>query len=346
MMARTGRRRESRALFDYARSRRRDDKLIALVSDEGSPLTRVAEELRVQRCFSPPPLPHAYGALSLYGAVPAALLGYDLEELVGRAMEADRHDAVSLGVDLAEGVLGGAPLAALTGPAADAPLRDYLAGLLDATLPHGGLGPAALPLGEQPVPLSAQPYPVALGQPHEVGAHLYRWQVASAIAAQLLGSDPYAGPGDEEVEGTVHALLADLPVPDAPGVEPGSLGTFLGEHLTDGTLLRLESYLPEEAATELAPVVRALGDRFPGAGVRGASGPASSFAGARLTREGPRQLLVQLVAREQQLELTVPRELYGFGALTRARLLADGRFAAAAGRETLRIALDAVGELL
>jgi len=58
----------------------------AAITDPGTPLVRLAEERKFRRVFTAKPdLGGRYSALSMFGLVPAALIGVDLNTLLGRA---------------------------------------------------------------------------------------------------------------------------------------------------------------------------------------------------------------------------------------------------------------------
>ncbi|HWD24947.1 MAG TPA: hypothetical protein VG368_05755, partial [Acidimicrobiales bacterium] len=99
---------EPNVLFDYARTRQRDPKRYAVITDPGTPLVGQARDLRVGRIFeNRPDIGGRYSVLSHFGMVPAVLLGYDLEELCGRAMEIDRLASVTAGIAMGEAALEG-----------------------------------------------------------------------------------------------------------------------------------------------------------------------------------------------------------------------------------------------
>ncbi len=341
--ARSGRRRESRMLFDYARSRLRDDRRIAVLSAEGSPLARRAEELRVQRLFAVPPLPAAFDALSILGAVPAALLGYELEELFGRALEIDRRVAIAEGLALAEAVSGGAPALGLDG---DAAAVDAVVSILDAALPAEGRGLFAYPERAGRRVADAEHRELAPASPLELGALLSHWQLAAAVAAYALDADPFATGATAPADEIVATLLDALPLEEAAVSAPEALGAFLEEERSPRGALFIQGYLPDEAADSLA----ALGDRISSSSpllpVRTALAPATAFLSARLTRFGPPLQILQLVGRTAAPPLPVPHERFDFAALSRARALADEQVLRGTGRPVLRLAVDDPGELM
>ena len=101
-----------RHFFEWSRAARGDAAGAAFVAvtDPGSPLDRLATERGYRRVFrNPPDVGGRYSALSLFGLVPAALIGADLESLLGGAAheldESRRDPAGGPGVALGAAVL-------------------------------------------------------------------------------------------------------------------------------------------------------------------------------------------------------------------------------------------------
>ena len=90
-------------MFDYARSRVSDPARYAVITDPGTPLAELAGELGVKHVFANrPDIGGRYSVLSYFGMVPAALAGYDVSELCGRALDTDRQEAVELGLAMGQ----------------------------------------------------------------------------------------------------------------------------------------------------------------------------------------------------------------------------------------------------
>ncbi|HXF35885.1 MAG TPA: hypothetical protein VNO17_01720, partial [Actinomycetota bacterium] len=80
---------ETRAHLDWLWERMPRPERFVAITDPGTPLAGIAEERRFRRTFSnPPDIGGRFSALSLFGLVPAALIGADLEELLDGAAEA------------------------------------------------------------------------------------------------------------------------------------------------------------------------------------------------------------------------------------------------------------------
>ena len=203
-----------------------------------------------------------YSALSLFGMVPAALIGLDLDELLagGRAMEqACRLDQPRENPGLALGALMGA--AALGG-------RDKLTLWVPPQLQSFGLWVEQL-VGESTgkqrkgiVPVTGEPADVRLGDDRVVvalsagaldppgvdrlgsetyrthvsrcpdvgalGAEFLRWEVATATAGLLLDINPFDEPNVQQAKDATRVLLdhyrqqRQLPFPESHGSAHGT----------------------------------------------------------------------------------------------------------------------------
>ena len=344
--SKSGTTRETRALFDYARTRNADLKRYAVISDARTPLARQAEELRVQRVFeSRPDLAGCYAALDLAGVVPAALLGYDLEEFLGRALDVDRHLALSLGVELGEAALQGVDRVTIETAPDRMETGRWAAQLLGSGV-SGGRGIIGVPSSEAEGGSERQLLGLGELQPHELGALFFRLQLAAAISAHVLGVDPFGPPATEAWAARTAELLAELPLPTPPVLHGEQLDAYLREHLADGDYLRLEAYLPDACGEELEALRRALRDRYGQLAVTASLAPRALHAASRLRHEGPSSgLVVQLVPRAARAELPVPGTDYDFGTLTDALALADAETLASEARRVVRVAIDEPGEL-
>src|ERR1700722_5480761 len=94
---------EPNALLGHAWSQLPDPTRYAAITDPGTPLATLAAEREFHRCFAnPPDIGGRYSVLSYFGMVPAALIGYDVAELCGRALDADLEEAAGLGMAMGE----------------------------------------------------------------------------------------------------------------------------------------------------------------------------------------------------------------------------------------------------
>ncbi|HEU5393858.1 MAG TPA: transaldolase, partial [Candidatus Methylomirabilis sp.] len=90
------------------------------ITDPGTPLERLGGERGFRRVFlNPPDIGGRYSALSLFGLVPAALLGIDLGELLGRAERLLRASASGAPIEKNPGIRLGVVLGELAAAGRD-----------------------------------------------------------------------------------------------------------------------------------------------------------------------------------------------------------------------------------
>jgi transaldolase/glucose-6-phosphate isomerase len=121
------------------------------ITDPGSPLVRLASERGFRRAFeAPPDIGGRYSALSMFGLVPAALIGMDLPEFLDRARRAARaaapevavphNPALRIGATLGELALRGVDKLTLLVPPALAAYPLWLEQLVAESLGKNGHG--------------------------------------------------------------------------------------------------------------------------------------------------------------------------------------------------------------
>jgi glucose-6-phosphate isomerase len=220
----------------------------AAITDPGTVLVEHAEAFGYRRVFpNPPDIGGRYSALSLFGLVPAALLGVDLHALLERAREMalecgpDVGDEDNPGVQLGRFMAGHAlagrdKLTVLTVPELAA-FGLWVEQLLAESTGKQGRG--VLPVvNEPPDPpeafgedrvvvaidyagmsapgasqLKALEHPVAflgLGEGIELGAEFFRWEFATAVAGHLLGINAFDQPDVQAAKDATKRVLAEL----------------------------------------------------------------------------------------------------------------------------------------
>jgi glucose-6-phosphate isomerase len=221
------------------------------ITDEGTSLAQRARADGFRDLFiNPSDIGGRYSALSFFGLVPAALMGVDIDALVGwglamlEASDPDRVEVMknpSVGLGLAIGA------AARHG-------RDKLTLLLPSHLQEFGLwveqliaestgkhGHGVVPIAgesvagraaygpdrlfvriQQPSPpdLASEPsVAISMGEPAALGAEFVRWEIATAVAGALLDINPFDEPNVQQAKDATRELLdeyiatARLPMP-------------------------------------------------------------------------------------------------------------------------------------
>jgi transaldolase / glucose-6-phosphate isomerase len=224
------------------------------ITDPGTRLEALACERRFRQVFlNPSDIGGRYSALSLFGLVPAALMGHDVEKLLARA----HRMALACGPAVRAGRNPGARLAAVLAAGARASrdkltfvMADKIAAFADwaeqlvaeslgkqgkGVVPIAGepLGPAALygkdrlfvgmhvgsGGGRSLASLARAGHPVVtmrLGDAYDLAGEFVRWEIATAIAGHLLAVNPFDQPNVQETKTHTTRLLTQ-PTQAVPG---------------------------------------------------------------------------------------------------------------------------------
>ena len=211
------------------------------ITDEGTALHRRAAEERFREVFvNPSDIGGRYSALSLFGIVPAALMGIDVERVLAlaRVMEnacrsdtVDTNPGLALGALMAAGASHGRDKLTLLVPDRLASLGLWVEQLVAESTGKHGKGvvpitgePASARYGDDRVAvivrLSGDPSPalrleesnlptatIDMPEVAALGAEFLRWEIATATAGVLLDINPFDEPNVQQAKDATRALL-------------------------------------------------------------------------------------------------------------------------------------------
>jgi hypothetical protein len=339
---------EPNVLFDYARTRQRDSRRFAVITDPGTPLADLGRELRVNRIFeNRPDIGGRYSVLSYFGMVPAALLGYDLDEVCGRAMEIDRLEAVRAGIAMAEAALEGRDKATLRCAPNTRSFGLWVEQLIAESTGKLGRGIVPVPTTEAEPGDDRYEVPVLIDSPHALGAAFFDFEIRTAVAGHRLGIDPFDEPNVAESKANTNAVLADLPLPSIASAAPDTLRGVLDNELRSGDYVSIQAYLPYGDEATLEAVREKIRDAHGGVAVTAGYGPRFLHSTGQLHKGGPNSVIaVQVVPRSPRPELPIPSKPYGFETLIAAQAIGDARSLQSHDRRFVRIEVDDLSELL
>ncbi len=245
----------------------------AAVTDPGTPLETLARERGFREVFSAPPdVGGRFSALSVFGLLPAALIGVDPARLLASARAASaacrdpEGDAVALGALLGEAARAGRDkLTLFTSPHLGA-FPAWIEQLVAESTGKRGRGilpvageppqPTALygrdrlfvslalagererPLEELLDALAAAGHPVMrirLDEPADLGGEMFRWETAVALAGSVLGINPFDQPDVQLAKDLARRAMAG----EAASVPSGVAADAAG--LADAVAARLAS---------------------------------------------------------------------------------------------------------
>lgn len=217
------------------------------ITDPGSPLVDLAARHGFRETFlNDPNIGGRYAALSLFGLVPAALLGIDVARLLEHAqrtsIECAKHEplgenpAVRIGATLAASVLGGRDKATFLFPPRIAGFGDWIEQLiaestgkeetgilpvvgepvappaaygddrLFVSFSLGGKGPDERAISE----LERAGHPVIrieLDDLYALGEQFFLWELSTAVAAHVLRVNPFDQPNVEAAKRLARELV-------------------------------------------------------------------------------------------------------------------------------------------
>jgi transaldolase / glucose-6-phosphate isomerase len=318
----------------------KDRSRFVVVTDPGSPLERLARERSFLHVFEgEPTIGGRYSALSIFGLLPAALMGVDVRRLLERAEEmreacrfAEGNPGLELGLALAEGWREGRDKVALSSAPGgfDLWVQQLIA---ESTGKQGkGLVPVE---GDGP---DVQTHDVRLEAPYELGQEFFRWEFATAVAGSILGINPFDQPDVQAAKDKTNAVLERG---TEPALEPeGSIDELL-DGAADGEYVAISSFIDPAREAELEPLVERV--RATGRPLMSGLGPRYLHSTGQLHKGGPDTGRFIQVVDDPGEELAIPGSPYGFRRLIAAQAEGDFEALRERGRRIGRKRLEDIG---
>jgi transaldolase / glucose-6-phosphate isomerase len=359
---------ETRSHLEWAWSRAEGRGRFAVITDPGSELAELARTRDFADVFeNRPDIGGRYSALSLFGVVPGLLMGADMAALLAGGLDALAHSApdvdpeqnpaLQLATAIGAGVrVGRDKVTYLLDPALTA-MGLWVEQLVAESLGKDGTGAVPIvgePLGapgvygddrlflsQLPIPeLEAAGHPAIVGgsdsSAHGIGHMAVTMEVAVALAGAAIGVQPFDQPDVAAAKAATAEVLAE----GGAEIPEQSLGDLLGQ-LRTGDHLALQAFIdpadPRVARLEAARV--ALRDRHRVATSLGL-GPRFLHSTGQLHKGGPPAIVCVQVAADDQHELEIPGQPFGFGHLKQAQAAGDLRTLQARGIRAGRVAVS------
>jgi len=191
---------------------------------------------------------------------------------------------------------------------------------------------------------------ITVGGPYDLGAELFRWEFATAVAGSVLGVNAFDQPDVEASKVATRRLTEEyertgtLPPESPTRVSEANLTATLRAHLrtlTPGDYFAILAYLEMNAAHEatLQGIRRAVRDRYRVATCLG-FGPRFLHSTGQAYKGGPNTGVFLQITCEDAADLAVPGQAYTFGVVKAAQARGDLAVLAERGRRALRVHLD------
>jgi glucose-6-phosphate isomerase len=356
-----------------------------VITDPGSALEKEGSFRRVRKVFpGDPRIGGRYSALSNFGLVPAAFIGIPVRELVGRARTmaeacraaANENPGMLLGAAVgAEALAGRDKLTFSIGSPADR-FGMWLEQLIAESTGKEGKG--ILPvegeaLGGPEVygsdrffirydtrgredgtaakrldTLVSHGHPIAsfvLQDALDLGAEMFRWEFATAVAGRLLEINPFDQPNVQEAKDRTNAILAGTsgspshaPEP-AAGLDEKALAGLLGS-IKRGDYFAITAYLDDTPETQAA--LQAIRLRVRDAKKVATTigfGPRFQHSTGQLHKGGPANGVFLQVTCEPSATVAIPGRPWVFGEVVAAQASGDLGALKSRGRRVTRVHL-------
>ena len=314
---------ETRSHMDYFWEQLGEGSHFAAVTDPGSDLERIAGERGFRATFpGEPTIGGRYSALSMFGLVPAALMGVDLERFLLRTaemVEACRLDEGNPGLELGERLgtgwrEGRDKLQINPNPGGFGLWAEQL--IAESTGKQGkGLVPSPGETGDGP---DRQSEEVRVEHPYELGQEFFRWEFGTAVAGALIGINPFDQPNVQEAKDRTKAILDSG---DDPELEPEG-EPFAGAR--EGDYLAILAFVePSEENDRRLETLAARARTETGCVVTRGYGPRYLHSTGQLHKGGPPTGVFLQVVDDPGEELPIPGQEFGFGRLLRAQAAGD-----------------------
>jgi len=320
-----------------------------------------------------------YSILSSFGLVPAALMGIDVERMLDRAVgmrdvcqakDPGDNPGAALGAAIGRLALEGKDkLTIFTSPSI-AGFGLWVEQLVAESLGKEGRG--VIPIAGEP-PLGPEAYTgdrffvhlrlegddnsrtdeamgrlARAGHPvvtlglrdlYDLGAEVFRWEFAIAVAGAVLEVNPFDQPDVQAAKDMTNSVLAEFEssghLPEAPGTMPAS---DLLPLVRPGDYVAIMAYARQvpELDAAIAELRHTLVSRFGVATTMG-YGPRFLHSTGQLHKGGPPSGLYLQLVEDPEADIEIPGQSFSFAVLAASQALGDLRALQAAGRRVTRL---------
>ena len=197
---------------------------------------------------------------------------------------------------------------------------------------------------------------------YDIGAEMYRWEIATVVACSILGVNAFDQPNVESSKKITKQKIADYQKKGKlkegkPAWKKDDVKVFASSSVSGATLktilngflkkakpngyVAINAYLPRndemiEALQAMRVAIRAK----TGNAVTAGFGPRFQHSTGQFHKGGPKNALFILITADPEADLDIPTEGLTFGTLIRAQALGDYEALIEAGRKVLRVHLS------
>jgi transaldolase/glucose-6-phosphate isomerase len=359
-----------------------------VITDPGTPLQELARSRHVEVIvLADPAIGGRYSALSPFGIVPAALSGIDVKTLLRNAKamaqscredSPEKNPGASLGAAMAALALEGRDKLTFSvgspvdrfGMWAEQLIAESTGKEGKGILPVEGeplgppevygddrffvrIGPDAADAEQKLARLEEAGHPVArlnVADALDLGAEMFRWEFATAVAGALLGINPFDQPNVQEAKDRTNEILSgrDASAPASGGETEATSPAELVDSLRTGDYFAITAYILSSPENEdrLARIRLPVRDGKLVATTVG-FGPRFLHSTGQFHKGGPATGVFLQITTAPAASVPIPGHPYGFERVVAAQAAGDLAALRSRGRRalSLRLASDPAQEL-
>ena len=367
---------ETRSQLAHFWQRHPDGSRFGVITDPGSALGDLARSRSFAHVWeNDPDIGGRFSALSLFGMVPAALIGVDGPRLLDSAGDAadgmapgdDEHNAgLRLGAVMGALALRGRDKMVVRLDPRLGAMGVWLEQLVAESLgKHGG---GVVPIVEEPnsvVPDGSDRWSVTIGEvpgawdrarsagsiprggepevrlaiddEYDLGGQVLAWEFATTVAGAVMGVNPFDQPDVESAKVAAREALASG-TPPAPA--PSSLEDLVAS-LSPGDHLAVTAFVDPDSAVvdQLRSATSRIAERHGAVSTFGV-GPRFLHSTGQLHKGGPDSIVVVQVIDTPEAEVDIPDEPFSFGQLISAQAAGDLLALAGSGKRHGRVSAE------
>ena len=351
---------------------------IVIVTDPGSPLDIASRDAGYRVFNADPNVGGRYSALTAFGLVPSGLAGVDIAALLDdadAALPALLEDSESNpGLILGAAIAGTQPrrdkMGILSSNSSIVGIGDWIEQLVAESTGKNHTGVLPVVLEPRAADLAAQDLlhvhivddasvatddSVTVAGP--LGAQLLVWEVATAVAGQILGINPFDQPDVESAKIAARSFLDGTPETVTPFAVDGAVEiSAVGYAPTKSTVLEAVRELLLLLADDGYVSIHAYADRESGSGLETIRDVVALATGGRPTtfgwgprflhstgqyhKGGPAQGVFLQIVERAEMDREVTDRPFTFGVLMAAQARGDAAVLAEHGRPVLTLTVD------
>ncbi|MBC8646875.1 MAG: hypothetical protein H7X85_06905, partial [Thermoanaerobaculia bacterium] len=173
----------------------------------------------------------------------------------------------------------------------------------------------------------------------DLGAEMFRWEFATAIAGAALGINPFDQPNVQEAKDRTHEILSGTTPPEPPPASEADLRNLL-DAIRPGDYFAITAFIPstrenEEALTRIREKVRDAKRVATTVGF----GPRFLHSTGQFHKGGPETGVFLQITAETAGQVPIPGKPYGFGDVLAAQAAGDLAALRSRGRRAHTVSL-------